>query len=241
MVLIHESNFYLSCSRTHSVFLVLVVFQDPLQTEGVLFLVIFCYFISFPTGNTESVFQYLGSGRKDAETRSPLTARFPAVCGDRGGLHPRLRDPTASSLQFSAARFPSRPDFKALSSGACVPRPALAASSSHLSPRQHAWNLSDASTCPVSLHHLLPSQRPRGTGSLQCPAAPDRPWLPTVCTRLPARIVACPRSGGTRRGVRGHVVLLPLAPSFLHRQKCQPLFGPTPGPPCRPGGDPPPP
>lgn len=104
MVLIRESNFNLSCSRTHNVFLVLVVFQDPLKTDGTLSL--------SPLG-TWRVCSVFGNP-KPSHRRSR-----PAV--ETSGLHPPLRDLTARSLQLSAALFPKRPDFKASTSAPVSP------------------------------------------------------------------------------------------------------------------------
>lgn len=103
----------------------------------------------------ESAFQYLGSGRKDTQESEALSAPAPGRLWRQRWSTPALRHLTSGSLQASAAPFPKRPDFKASSSGAWVPRPALAAYSNPLRPRQYVWNPSGVRTpTPVSLRRL---------------------------------------------------------------------------------------
>lgn len=221
MVLIRDSNFNLSCSRTHNVFPGLVVFQDPLKTDGTLSL--------SPLG-TWRVCSVFGNP-KPSHRRSQ-----PAV--ETGGLHPPLRDLTARSLQLSAALFPKRPDFKASTSALVSP--------------DLPWPSTPIHSACDSTRGTPRAAAPQPPGP--CVASgPGLPWDPGPQGVQPApggrarSAPACPREAGRAAGSAITVLLrrtrgaprLSLPPSCIAGMPG--LVGCPAGPPCRPGGDAPPP
>lgn len=206
MVLIRESNFNLSCSRTHNVFLGLVVFQDPLKTDGTLSL--------SPLG-TWRVCSVFGNP-KPSHRRSR-----PAV--ETSGLHLPLRDLTARSLQLSAALFPQRPDFKASSSEPVspdLPWPSTpihsACDSTRGTPRAAAPQ--PPGPCVASGPGL-----PWDPGRQGVQLAPGgRARSAPACPREAGR-AAAPRSQSSSGVPEGPPAL---APSFLHRRNAGPRWVP---------------